>query len=53
MPSLTISFSPSKYLPAKNIWVNPDCGLKTRDWKETKKNNQKYDSCSNSYEGSD
>lgn len=23
-------------LPADNIWVNPDCGLKTRDWKETK-----------------
>nr|WP_319483020.1 5-methyltetrahydropteroyltriglutamate--homocysteine S-methyltransferase [uncultured Draconibacterium sp.] len=30
-------FAASKYLPAKNIWVNPDCGLKTRDWKETKK----------------
>jgi 5-methyltetrahydropteroyltriglutamate--homocysteine methyltransferase len=25
----------SRVLPAKNIWVNPDCGLKTRDWKET------------------
>ncbi|PUZ29898.1 5-methyltetrahydropteroyltriglutamate--homocysteine S-methyltransferase [Chitinophaga parva] len=23
-------------LPAKNIWVNPDCGLKTRNWPETK-----------------
>jgi 5-methyltetrahydropteroyltriglutamate--homocysteine methyltransferase len=23
-------------LPAKNIWVNPDCGLKTRKWPETK-----------------
>ncbi|MCF8715940.1 5-methyltetrahydropteroyltriglutamate--homocysteine S-methyltransferase [Joostella atrarenae] len=22
-------------LPIKNIWVNPDCGLKTRGWKET------------------
>ncbi|MEO5562941.1 MAG: 5-methyltetrahydropteroyltriglutamate--homocysteine S-methyltransferase [Chitinophagaceae bacterium] len=22
-------------LPAKNIWVNPDCGLKTRKWPET------------------
>jgi len=22
-------------LPAKNIWVNPDCGLKTRGWPET------------------
>ena len=23
-------------LPARNIWVNPDCGLKTRGWPETK-----------------
>ncbi|MBI4433003.1 MAG: 5-methyltetrahydropteroyltriglutamate--homocysteine S-methyltransferase [Candidatus Omnitrophica bacterium] len=22
-------------LPARNIWVNPDCGLKTRGWEET------------------
>jgi 5-methyltetrahydropteroyltriglutamate--homocysteine methyltransferase len=22
-------------LPAENLWVNPDCGLKTRGWKET------------------
>ena len=22
-------------LPIENIWVNPDCGLKTRDWPET------------------
>ena len=26
----------SKYLPLENIWVNPDCGLKTRQWSETK-----------------
>jgi 5-methyltetrahydropteroyltriglutamate--homocysteine methyltransferase len=26
----------TKLLPAENIWVNPDCGLKTRDWPETK-----------------
>ena len=26
----------SKLLPAEHIWVNPDCGLKTRDWPETK-----------------
>ncbi|MCK0158242.1 5-methyltetrahydropteroyltriglutamate--homocysteine S-methyltransferase [Cellulophaga sp. F20128] len=26
----------SKLLPQENIWVNPDCGLKTRDWPETK-----------------
>ncbi len=23
-------------LPTRNIWVNPDCGLKTREWPETK-----------------
>ncbi len=23
-----------KVLPAENIWVNPDCGLKTRQWEE-------------------
>lgn len=23
-------------LPEENIWVNPDCGLKTRGWEETK-----------------
>jgi len=26
----------SGLLPVENIWVNPDCGLKTRDWPETK-----------------
>ncbi len=26
----------SDLLPVRNIWVNPDCGLKTRDWPETK-----------------
>ncbi|HEY0299400.1 MAG TPA: 5-methyltetrahydropteroyltriglutamate--homocysteine S-methyltransferase [Arachidicoccus sp.] len=23
-------------IPSKNLWVNPDCGLKTRGWDETK-----------------
>lgn len=23
-------------LPIENIWINPDCGLKTRNWPETK-----------------
>ena len=23
-------------LPLENLWVNPDCGLKTREWKEVK-----------------
>ncbi len=22
-------------IPADQLWVNPDCGLKTRDWEET------------------
>lgn len=25
----------SRLLPARNLWVNPDCGLKTRKWPET------------------
>lgn len=24
-------------IPARNLWVNPDCGLKTRHWEETRK----------------
>jgi len=24
-------------IPAEQLWVNPDCGLKTRGWEETKK----------------
>ena len=23
-------------IPAERLWVNPDCGLKTRNWNETK-----------------
>lgn len=26
----------AKRLPAERLWVNPDCGLKTRGWPETK-----------------
>jgi 5-methyltetrahydropteroyltriglutamate--homocysteine methyltransferase len=25
----------AEVLPIENLWVNPDCGLKTRGWKET------------------
>ncbi len=25
----------TKYVPAERLWVNPDCGLKTRGWTET------------------
>ena len=24
-------------IPVDQLWVNPDCGLKTRHWPETKK----------------
>jgi len=24
-----------KRIPAERLWVNPDCGLKTRGWPET------------------
>ncbi len=26
----------SELIPSEHIWVNPDCGLKTRDWPETR-----------------
>ncbi|MCS5708851.1 5-methyltetrahydropteroyltriglutamate--homocysteine S-methyltransferase [Candidatus Berkiella cookevillensis] len=26
----------AKVIPAQRLWVNPDCGLKTRNWEETK-----------------
>lgn len=26
-----------KVIPAQQLWVNPDCGLKTRHWEETEK----------------
>ena len=25
------------YIPTKQLWINPDCGLKTRHWEETEK----------------
>lgn len=25
-----------QYLKPDQLWINPDCGLKTRQWKETK-----------------
>jgi 5-methyltetrahydropteroyltriglutamate--homocysteine methyltransferase len=26
----------AELLPVQHLWVNPDCGLKTRKWPETK-----------------
>jgi 5-methyltetrahydropteroyltriglutamate--homocysteine methyltransferase len=25
-----------EFIPKENLWVNPDCGLKTRGWDEVK-----------------
>lgn len=30
----------AEYIPFRQLWINPDCGLKTRTWKETKKSLQ-------------
>ena len=27
----------SQFIPVEQLWINPDCGLKTRHWEETKK----------------
>jgi len=26
-----------RYIPKERLWINPDCGLKTREWSETLK----------------
>jgi 5-methyltetrahydropteroyltriglutamate--homocysteine methyltransferase len=26
----------AEHLPARQLWVNPDCGLKTRKWEEVR-----------------
>jgi len=26
----------NRYLKPEQLWINPDCGLKTRQWSETK-----------------
>lgn len=33
---ITLLEKAAEALPARNLWVNPDCGLKTRKWPETK-----------------
>jgi len=32
---VTLMQRASKHLPVERLWVNPDCGLKTRGWPET------------------
>jgi len=34
-----------KVIPRKQFWINPDCGLKTRDWKETKESMKNMVEC--------
>jgi len=38
----------SKRIPEKNLWVNPDCGLKTRGWEETHRSLQRMVSAAKS-----
>ncbi len=33
---VTLLVKAAELLPAEHLWVNPDCGLKTRKWPETK-----------------
>lgn len=33
---ISLLIKASDLLPARHLWVNPDCGLKTRKWPETK-----------------
>jgi len=34
-----------KVIPMKQFWINPDCGLKTRDWEETKQSMKNMVEC--------
>lgn len=33
---LKLLLKAAEFLPIQNLWVNPDCGLKTRNWPKTK-----------------
>lgn len=33
---VTLMTKAESFLPRRNLWVNPDCGLKTRGWEEVK-----------------
>ncbi len=33
---ITLVENALKYVPIERLWINPDCGLKTRHWPETK-----------------
>jgi 5-methyltetrahydropteroyltriglutamate--homocysteine methyltransferase len=32
---VTLIRQAARRIPAERLWVNPDCGLKTRAWQET------------------
>ncbi|MEW7290506.1 5-methyltetrahydropteroyltriglutamate--homocysteine S-methyltransferase [Aquimarina sp. 2304DJ70-9] len=32
-----LMYKAQQFIPEEQLWVNPDCGLKTRGWEETKK----------------
>ena len=34
-----------KVIPVSQFWINPDCGLKTRDWEETKQSMKNMVEC--------
>lgn len=33
---ITVIITSARYIPRRNLWINPDCGLKTRGWKEVR-----------------
>ena len=33
---ITLVNTASSYIPADRLWINPDCGLKTRQWDEVR-----------------
>ena len=35
----------ARVLPVQNLWVNPDCGLKTRGWPETRESLRNLVAC--------
>jgi 5-methyltetrahydropteroyltriglutamate--homocysteine methyltransferase len=38
----------TRHIDVKQLWVNPDCGLKTRGWPETRSALQKMVECAKS-----
>lgn len=34
---IKLIYKAQQYIPEEQLWINPDCGLKTRGWEETEK----------------